>query len=373
MSDQSHFISRRSFLGVAAAGAAVPLLAACSGGNTPSSVSSAKATTAGSTIASVEQKLYAAAKAEGQVVWYTGATLSAANNMKSVFEQQYPGITVSFVMGNVAQLLQKVSQEQAANQWQVDVLALSSPGQAQQLLSSEFIIPYKVFSYDSYPASSKGYKGVFELYDKFTPYGPIVFNTDKVQKSDVPTSIKDLFSSTPSKLRGKIIMNDVREWPYTVNYQYWLQTVGRDAIKQMDDLKPVFNVQSAAITDGITSGQYLMSPTFNMQSYAAALATKAPIDFVIPEEGIWMQPGAHYLTAGAPHPNAAKLWMEFIYSEAGQKLWTAPGYVPGSSSIPLPQSVAWTKGVKVVDLDFVKTFNAQAQLITEAKADFGTS
>jgi len=42
---------------------------------------------------------------------------------------------------------------------------------------------------------------------------------------------------------------------------------------------------------------------------------------VLPSDGVY---GSHYcqaVSATAPHPNAARLWMEFLYSDQGQLLW----------------------------------------------------
>ncbi len=56
-------------------------------------------------------------------------------------------------------------------------------------------------------------------------------------------------------------------------------------------------------------------------SAADEMAGNPPIEVVIPESG---RLGGVYLqaiSAYAPHPNAAKLWMEFLYSDEGQLLW----------------------------------------------------
>jgi putative spermidine/putrescine transport system substrate-binding protein len=45
------------------------------------------------------------------------------------------------------------------------------------------------------------------------------------------------------------------------------------------------------------------------------------IDVVIPKSGVVAGVYVQAISASAPHPNAAKLWMEFLYSDQGQLIW----------------------------------------------------
>ncbi|HZM21612.1 MAG TPA: ABC transporter substrate-binding protein, partial [Anaerolineales bacterium] len=44
-------------------------------------------------------------------------------------------------------------------------------------------------------------------------------------------------------------------------------------------------------------------------------------EVVIPASGRFANVYIQAISAYAPHPNAAKLWMEFLYSDEGQLLW----------------------------------------------------
>jgi putative spermidine/putrescine transport system substrate-binding protein len=46
-----------------------------------------------------------------------------------------------------------------------------------------------------------------------------------------------------------------------------------------------------------------------------------PIQVVIPASGRFGEISIQAISASAPHPNAAKLWEEYLYSDAGQNLW----------------------------------------------------
>ncbi len=365
--------TRLARFGLAAVALSALTLAGCaatpstpSGGSTGNSGS-----TAGKTLSAVEAKLYAAAKTEGSLTLYSSANQTAADAMTKAFEAKFPGITVTYSLGNVSQNLTKLTQETSAGVHNADILALSAPGETSDFVAAGFIEPYKVFDYNKYPVTSRGDKDVSELYDKFTPYGAIVYNTNLMKAADVPGSYKAFANLDPKKYAGKIIMNDITLFPYTNNLAVWQQVDGDNSLSNLKNLKIVTNTQATAITNGISSGQYYMSDTFNMQSYVALKAAGAPIDFKVPSEGIWLQPGSHLLLKGAPHPNAAKLFMEYIYSAEGQKVWTAPGYVSPRTDVPLPAGLEWVAKAKKIDVDFAKTYAERDALTQRAKIVLG--
>jgi iron(III) transport system substrate-binding protein len=374
MDAQHSNMNRRSFVALAAAAAAVPIVAACGTNSSGSSAASNSAVTSPGTsesLAALEAELYANAKKEGQIVWYTSAAPTAANQLKAAFEAKFPGIKITYSQSNVSEAVQRLSQEQAAGVHTADVLGLSAPGQAHQFYSQGFIIPYKVHDYDAFPVTSRGDAQVFELYDKFLPEGAIVYNTNKMQRADVPTTLKGFANLPPSKYKGQVELYDVRVWPYTMNYVLWVQTDGRSMPQALAHLQPSVSTEGNVADQSLASGQYTISCTYNMQDYIILKASKAPIDFVVPEEGLYMQPGSHFAAANAPHPNAAKLFMEYIHSQEGQTVWCSSGVVPGRPDVTFPAGMEWTKTAKVVQLDFVKSFDNQQQLISQATSDLG--
>ncbi|MCJ7993394.1 ABC transporter substrate-binding protein [Rhizobium cremeum] len=64
---------------------------------------------------------------------------------------------------------------------------------------------------------------------------------------------------------------------------------------------------------------------YNALSWKDTLAGNPPVDVVVPESGVLAGVYVQGISAYAPHPNAAKLWMEYLYSDEGQTAWLA-GY-----------------------------------------------
>ena len=71
-------------------------------------------------------------------------------------------------------------------------------------------------------------------------------------------------------------------------------------------------------TVGIGETPILIDWTYNSIANDAALAGNPDIETVVPAEGRMGGVYVQAISAFAPHPNAAKLWMEYLYSDEGQ-------------------------------------------------------
>ena len=60
---------------------------------------------------------------------------------------------------------------------------------------------------------------------------------------------------------------------------------------------------------------------YNALGWAKTLNGNPPTEVVVPEKGVLAGVYVQGISAYAPHPNAAKLWMEYLYSDEGQIGW----------------------------------------------------
>lgn len=102
----------------------------------------------------------------------------------------------------------------------------------------------------------------------------------------------------------------------------------------------------------------IMRWDYNALADKEALAGNPEIEVVIPKTGVIAGVYIQAISAYAPHPNAAKLWMEFLYSDEGQLLWlkggchpiryndlAARGVIPDEIAAKLPPAEAYAKAV----------------------------
>ena len=95
---------------------------------------------------------------------------------------------------------------------------------------------------------------------------------------------------------------------------------------------------------------------YNALSARDTLKGNPPVEVVVPKTGVLAGVYVQAISAHAPHPNAAKLWMEYLYSDEGQNLWlkgychparfnamSAAGKVPADLLAALPPAEAYAK------------------------------
>jgi putative spermidine/putrescine transport system substrate-binding protein len=77
--------------------------------------------------------------------------------------------------------------------------------------------------------------------------------------------------------------------------------------------------KSASLAQGSTP--IIVAWDYNGLSWGKDLAGNPPVEVVVPKSGVVAGVYVQAISAYAPHPNAAKLWMEHLYSDEGQLIW----------------------------------------------------
>ncbi|WP_126977425.1 ABC transporter substrate-binding protein [Frigidibacter oleivorans] len=193
------------------------------------------------------------------------------------------------------------------------------------------IQPYKVATWDEIPDDVKDPDGYW--YGDY--YGVMAFgvNTDLVD--NVPMSWEDLLK--PEYAASFALTGDPRASnqailalmsagmsrgaePGTESGEKGLELMAE--INKAGNFVPV-TAKSGTIAQGQTP--IVAAWDYNLLAWRDSLAGNPPMEVVIPEgpslAGVYVQA----ISAYAPHPNAAKLWMEYLYSDEGQLGWLA-GY-----------------------------------------------
>ena len=114
--------------------------------------------------------------------------------------------------------------------------------------------------------------------------------------------------------------------------------------------------KAASIAQGATP--IVIRWDYNALADRDTLKGNPPIDVVVPKTGVVAGVYIQAISAFAPHPNAAKLWMEYLYSDEGQLGWlkgychpirfndlAAKGLVPGRLLDKLPPAEGYAKAV----------------------------
>jgi iron(III) transport system substrate-binding protein len=275
--------------------------------------------------------LYQAAKKEGTVVWYTSLIINqAVRPLVAAFNKRYPGIEVQYSRGDSGPNAIKVLDEARAGKVQGDVfdgIATTPP-----LLKAGLVEKFVPTDVDKYPASSRDPEGRWNaLVVYFLTPG---INTDLVGKDDIKTA-QDLLNP---KWKGKIAWGTEPSSGAPAYVGAVLMSMG--VYKGMAFLRAlakqdVVNVDATnrAVLDQVILGQYAIA--LSIFDHHAEISAKkgAPVAW-LKVEPIPAPFHSIGLVKNAPHPNAAKLLIDFLLSEEGQRAFAEVGYLPAMPSVP---------------------------------------
>lgn len=187
------------------------------------------------------------------------------------------------------------------------------------------LMPYKVATWDDIPDEVKDADG----YWWGDYYGVLTFEVNKAVVSESPKDWADLLK--PEYANMVALAGDPRSSNQAIQtvYASALANGGSldDAQKGLDFWKSVVEagnfVPTIAKPGTIAQGETPITIrwNYNALSNRDALAGNPEIDVVVPETGRFAGVYVQGISAYAPHPNAAKLWQEFLYSDEGQLIW----------------------------------------------------
>ncbi len=152
-------------------------------------------------------------------------------------------------------------------------------------------------------------------------YAALIYNKELVKPADVPKKYEDL---TDPKWKGKIVMADPASHPTTISWLIGLKenVIKSDAewmkfLKGLAANKPMFVASFGPTPAPIESGEKLIG--ISMPKYIITKAP-APLDWAQVSQPMMGTPRGMAIAAGAPHPNAARLFVDYWLSQDAMKI-----------------------------------------------------
>ncbi|WP_052958397.1 extracellular solute-binding protein [Aquamicrobium sp. LC103] len=307
------------------------------------------------------EKVIEAGKKEGSLVLYTAYVGQPSTKaIADAFTAEY-GISVEVLEARASEIRERVRVEQAAGRYAVDVM-FTSEGQTRLYdLEDKSIDPLPVT-----PNSGKvrdQFKLEVPMASVMTiPYGMLV-NTRLVPENEIPKKWTDL---TDPKWKGKILADDPRA--IGGGYSWWFSTydkIGEDFHKKMGEQQLTFTRDQRESQRRVARGEYAI--------YIPLILTDAPgleglpVQAVIPEEGVPYVLYGNVLLKNAPHPNAAKLYIDFLQSPAAQKIYAELGHGPVVDGVTegLPDNIRALSEAKLLG---TSDSRRQNEMLEKAKA-----
>ncbi|MBW2029702.1 MAG: ABC transporter substrate-binding protein [Deltaproteobacteria bacterium] len=290
--------------------------------------------------ASEWDEIVAKAKQEGKVVMYgvmpTRGTLPAVvRDMK----QKY-GITVTNMRMHPREAIAKIKAEMAAKTYQVDVI---------QAGPYTYTLDNLDFFEDPGPLPSLADPKVKWFADPWI-YKPMVLtsitgcgitvNTKLVPPGTEPKSWKDLANP---KFRGRIIIDDPRRSSIMQTlFALLTPRYGKEWMKRfLIDNKPIIAREIRTVTPQLVRGEWEIYAGSLYRTPRAMLnkTPDLPIAFYYPQEGGIGLIGTQAIVRNAPHPNAARVFVNYLLSQAGQEAYGIGLNIPVrlGTKVPIPE------------------------------------
>ena len=270
----------------------------------------------------VTDDLVRAATAEGKVVFYTSVELVLAEDLSKIFQAKYPGISVQVERTGSERVFQRISQEYAANIHSVDVVNSSDAshfiywkrnGMLQPFLSGEMAESYAPTALDPGGAYAPWRLNI----------SPFAYNTTMVKDADAPKSFKDLLDP---KWKGNLvkaspnysgtIMTSTYETLVALGWEYFEALAKQDVMQTQSALEPPRKVASGEREVMVDGSEYFVFSLIDQGN---------PIKIVYPAEGVPAITSPAAILKAAPHPNAAKLFYAFLFSQEVQQVMVDKG------------------------------------------------
>jgi putative spermidine/putrescine transport system substrate-binding protein len=307
------------------------VFAACSSSGASTAPGSSVAP-GGSPAAGIDPALIAAAKAEGAL---TGIAMPRdwCNYGKAFddFKAKY-GIEIKILnpgggsKDELAAIIANKANPGPAAPDVVDIGLAFGP----QAVDQGLIQPYKVATWDSIPATAKAADGSW--YGDY--FGVMAFEVNTKVVTNVPKDWPDLlkpeYKKTVALFGDPLASNQAQSavWAAGLSSNGGnLDSVkeGLDFFKKLNDAGNFVPVIASVATVASGNTPIRLGWTYNGLADKDKLAGNPPITVVVPTSGRFGGMYVQAISKFAPHPNAAKLWMEYLYSDEGQNVWLS-GY-----------------------------------------------
>lgn len=279
-----------------------------------------------------DPNLVAAAQKEGEVTLYTTHIVDQiVRPLIRAFQGYVPGVQVKYVRADGLALVVRLTNEARAGRVQSDVWCMVDGVQA--LLQGGFAAQFEVPSTQGLPP------GLADRDKRWiatnTGVRSAAFNTNIVPKEHAPKSYEDLLDP---RWKGKIVWN-----PKSMTGAWgFISTVihGMGDEKGMAYLRALAKqeivplpIAIRAVLDRVIAGEYAIGLEMNNTHAAISAAQGAPVKWV-PLNPVSETLQVAGITKGAAHPNAARLFIDFMASKAGQTVFRDNDYLPMRPDIP---------------------------------------
>jgi iron(III) transport system substrate-binding protein len=285
-----------------------------------------------------------AAEKEGQLTVYIGGYGAIID--AGVFQKAYPRIKITHITGAGTDLTQRISAERRAGKYVADVYNGGGNSLFQVLYRGKMLDPIKpALILPEVMDVTKWWEGKHKYADKEGQYilvyegnvsagGGAGYNRQFLD----PREYKSYWDFLTPKLKGKILSIDIRRvrgagipWQFL----YYHPDLGPKYLRRLfGEMEVTLTADLRQAVDWLSTGKFALGMPLQGGTVYKAKNQGLPVDQFDPyhfKEGVNLSSafGSLALMNRAPHPNAAKVFINWLLSREGQTLFQRVISVPG--------------------------------------------
>jgi iron(III) transport system substrate-binding protein len=261
-----------------------------------------------------EQMLYAGAKSEGKITWYTSLAGNSYKAMAQAFEAKYPGVSVEAYRVSGSDMTTRLYEESKAKRYIADTVE-TTEGNLAFMRDAFLLRPYHSPYFASYPADAKekGERGLYFWGIARESYIGFAYNTKLLPKNAVPKNYEGLLHPALKNRMGVSVSDPA----YKV-IGAMIKTKGVEFVKKLKVQGiALHTIIPPALLDLIATGEVLASPAIFRNHTLNAIAKGAPVAWV-PMDIVPTNVGGAAISVQPPHPHAALLMADYLLGPEGQ-------------------------------------------------------
>ena len=277
-------------------------------------------------------KTVRAAETEGQVTLY--GCCYEYDRVLEGFKKKYPKIKVATVLASGNQLSTRILAERRGDKYLADVVSSGANTLHDALYKAHVLDPIKpALMLPEVLDVAKWYEGEHRYIDPEKRYifafvansqsGQVIYNTKQVNRSEFK-SFWDLFNP---KWKGKIASLDPTSFGMgaTLQFFYYHPALGAPFLKKLyGEMQIVVSRDPRQMADWLSTGKLPLCIRCNAGAEVEkAIQQKLPLGYLDTEN--WQEGGSSSAAGGtlgipsrAPHPNTAKILVNWLLSREGQ-------------------------------------------------------
>ncbi len=283
------------------------------------------------------------ARKEGHVVFYASMEVQSAQRLVTGFEKKYPFIKVDATRIGSERMTTRLIAEAQARKVRADVVHQSGfdfYGVLQKGVFEVYPSPQRA----GLPAEYKDDKGLWTI-DSST-LNVIGYNTRMAAGANLPKSFWDL---TDPKWKGQMLMDENESKWMAGMMAYYGETKVVELLRKLAAQDIQFRTGHTLIQTLVAAGERPIAAVAFANGVERLKKEGAPMDWIAAEPIIALTFGLA-LVKEAPHPNAAKLFIDFILSKEGQEIIADTMYYSARPDVASPVMKQVPAKMKVIPL-----------------------